>query len=205
MKNNIRYKGDTNNTSVIIFSKSKVKNSQRCYLAWENLRGGFCNVSCCSSFQFWSSFCCCIFISFLVFILLFFFICWCSSFTFSFRHHPSPFCGLSPGFYTHFILSSQLIVEWFAAGSFSTIPLSSYRALQFWVGIFYPQAFFTLRSFNDILTCVYQGFPGNRHFFLEVCRASYWSSKDTPGPSVCLIYSNPQSLYPITPFLSQWA
>ena len=32
------------------------------------------------------------------------------------------------------------------------------RALQFWVGIFYPQAFFTLRSFLDIFdsTCVYQ-------------------------------------------------
>ena len=50
MKTNIRYKGNTNNTSVIIFLKSKVKNSQRCYFAWENLRGGLC--------------CCCIFISF---------------------------------------------------------------------------------------------------------------------------------------------
>ena len=39
MKNNIRYKGNINNTSVIIFLK--VKNSQRCYFAWENLRGGF--------------------------------------------------------------------------------------------------------------------------------------------------------------------
>ena len=29
--------------------------------------------------------------------------------------------------------------------------------------------------------------------FLESCRASYWSSKHRPGPSVCLIYSNPQS------------
>ena len=45
--------------SVIIFLKSKVKNSQRWYFAWENLRGGFCDVGChllicrCSSF-----FCC---------------------------------------------------------------------------------------------------------------------------------------------------
>ena len=52
MKNNIRYKGNINNTSVIIFFKSKVKNSQRCYFAWENLRGCFCDVRCCSSFIF---------------------------------------------------------------------------------------------------------------------------------------------------------
>ena len=71
---------------------------------------------CC---QFWSSFRCCIFI------------CWCSSFcccssfTFSFRRHLWPFRGLSPGFYTHFILSAQPIAEWFAILSFSTIPLSS--------------------------------------------------------------------------------
>ena len=30
-------------------------------------------------------------------------------------------------------------------------------------------------------------------YFLESCRASYWSSKHRPGPSVCLIHSNPQS------------
>ena len=107
--------------------------------------------SCCS-FHFWSAFCCCIFIcrcsSF----------CCCSSFTFSFRRHPSPFRGLSPGFYTHFILSAQPIAEWFATLSFfdhSILP----RALRPWVGTFYPQAFFTLRSFTDILTCVYQCFP----------------------------------------------
>ena len=46
------------------------------------------------------------------------------------------------------------------------------RALQFWVDIFYPEAFFILCSFTNILTCIYQGFPGSRQFFLEVCRAS---------------------------------
>ena len=56
MKNNIRCKGNINNTSVIIFLKSKIKNSQRWYFAWENLRGGFYDVSCCSSFHFWSWF-----------------------------------------------------------------------------------------------------------------------------------------------------
>ena len=95
MKNNIRYNGDVNVSSVI---------SQRWYFVWENLRGF-----------------CCIFISFLIFN------CRCSSFTFGFRHHPSPFRGLSPGFYTHFILSAQPIAEWFATPSFPTILISSYR------------------------------------------------------------------------------
>ena len=77
------------------------------------------------------------------------------------------------------------------------LPFHLPRTLQFWVGIFYPQTLFTLRSFLDIFdtTCFYQGFPGSRQFFLEVCRASCWSSKHRPGPSVCLIHSNPQSSY----------
>ena len=43
-------------------------------------------------------------------------------------------------------------------------------ALRFLVGIFYPQAFFTFRSFPNIFnsTCFYQGLPGSRQFFLEV-------------------------------------
>ena len=44
------------------------------------------------------------------------------------------------------------------------------RALRFSVGIFYPQTFFTFRSFPNIFnsTCFYQGLPGSRQFFLEV-------------------------------------
>ena len=38
-----------------------------------------------------------------------FFICRCSSFTFAFWHHPSPFRGLSTDFYTHFIISAEPI------------------------------------------------------------------------------------------------
>ena len=77
----------------------------------------------------------------------------------------------------------------------STIPFLP-RALRPWVAIFYPQAFLTLCSFTDILTCVYQGFPGSRQFFHEVYRGSYWwSSKHRPNPSVCLIHSSLQSSY----------
>ena len=36
----------------------------------------------------------------------------------AFRCHPSPFRELLPGFYTHFILSAQLIAEWFETLSF---------------------------------------------------------------------------------------
>ena len=32
---------------------------QRWYFAWENLQWGFCDVGCCFSFIFCSSFCCC--------------------------------------------------------------------------------------------------------------------------------------------------
>ena len=97
-------------------------------------------------------------------------------------------CGLSPGVYTHFIFSAQPIAEWFATLSFSTIPLSSYRERYgFEWALFYPQALFYLTLLHWHFTCVYQGLPGSRQFFLEVCRASYWSSKHRPGPSACLI------------------
>ena len=33
---------------------------------------------------------------------------------------------------------------------------------------------------------------GASSYFLESCRTSYWSLKHRPGPSVCLIHSNPQ-------------
>ena len=123
-------------------------------LAWENL---------------WEVFVMLVFISFLIFILLLFFICRCSSFTFSFRHHPSPFRG---GFYTHFILSAQPIAEWFATLSFSAIPLSSYHERYR-----FKWAFFTHRCFLPYAPSqhhqgYHQGLPGSRQFFLEVCQAS---------------------------------
>ena len=44
-------------------------------------------------------------------------------------------------------------------------------------------------------TFFYQGLPGSRQFFLEVCRASCWSLKYWPSPYACLIHSNLQSWY----------
>ena len=124
--------------------------------------------------------------------------CCCSSFIFVLHLISKLFCHVTgtPAWLLRPMkasTSSELYLDYF------WLPLlfNLLRALRFWVGVFYPQAFFTLRSFTDIFdsTCVYQGFPGSRQFFLEVCRASYWSSKHRPGASVCLIHSNPQSSY----------
>ena len=108
---------------------------------------------------------------------------------------PHPSRELSPGFYTDLILSAQPIAEWFTALSFVQpfryLLAASATALS---GPFLPTGIFYLTllhwHFTDILTCIYQGFPGSRQFFLEVCRAAYWSSKHRPGPPVCLIHSN---------------
>ena len=69
------------------------------------------------------------------------------------------------------------------------------RALLFWVSVFLPTGVFyiTLLPYIFVTTCFYQELHGSRQFFLEVCSASCWSSKHRPGPSVCLIHSNPQS------------
>ena len=139
-----------------------------------------------------------------ILLLLLFFICWCFSFTFSFWHHPSPFRGLSPGFSTHFVLSAQPITKWFATLSFfSTIPLPSYRERYGFERRFFTHSPFLpyapSRHFWHILDILAQAAfikvsLGAASYFLESCKASYWSSKHRPGPSVCLIHSNSQSI-----------
>ena len=72
-------------------------------------------------------------------------------------------------------------------GPFATV-LS--RVLRFWEDVFYPQAFFILRFFPTFLAQpTFQGLPRIGQFFLEVCRASCWSTKHRPGPSVCLSHN----------------
>ena len=58
-----------------------------------------------------------------------------------------------------------------------------------------PAGIFYLMLLPNIFgtSCFYQDFPGSWQLFIEIFRASYWSSKHRPGPSVCLIHSNPQS------------
>ena len=168
------YEGNTNNTYVIIFVKTK--NSERCYFAWENLQWGICDVVVLHLLM--------LFILLLFFIHIFF---PTSSLTL-----PWNIAGFLHPLYTFSAAHRRVICDTFI---FNHCVIFFPRALRPWVGTFLPKGVFTLRSFTDILICVYQGFPGSRQFFLEVCRASYWSSKHRPGTSVCLIYSNPQSSY----------
>ena len=156
-------------------SQLEDKNSQRCYFAWENIQWGFC--CCWSSFNFWSSF---------HFWSLF---CCCSSFTFAFRHHPSPFRGLSPGFYNQFILSAQPIAEWFVTLSFSTIPLSSYRERYG-----FERALFTCRCF---LPCA-----PSPTFYLRLSKLP-WELAALPWSLLCLILILKTHTRPVYLFDSQ--
>ena len=103
-----------------------------------------------------------------------------------------PFCTFSP--VHHKVIRNTFI---FFNHSVTFLP----RALRFWAEIFYPQPFFALRSFptflahSDILAqaAFIKVSLGAASYFLESCKASYWSSKHRPGLSVCLIHSNSQS------------
>ena len=50
--------------------------------------------------------------------------------------------------------------------------------------------YFTLHSFLLVLRP-----PWGRQFNLNVSRASCWSSKHSPSPTICLNHSNPQKFY----------
>ena len=139
----------------------------------------FISFCCCSSFHFWSSF--------VVVLHLF-----------AFRHYPSPFRELSPGFYTHFIISAQPIAEWFTTLSFSSFPGSSYRERYgFEWAFFAHRRFLPYAPSPTFLTqlAFIKASLGASSSSLKFCGTSYWSSKHRLGPSVCLIHSNPQSLY----------
>ena len=144
-------------------------------LAWENLR----RFLWC-----WSSFCCCY--SSFVDVLH-------SHFLFDIIPHPSvdyrqvfrPILYFQPS-------PSQSDLRHFHFQPFRYLLTASATVLS---GHFLPTGVFYLTLLPDIFgtTCFYQGFPGSRQLFLESFRASYWSSKHRPSPSVCLIHSNPQS------------
>ena len=185
MKNNARYKGNTNNNSAIIFLRSQKLPAMVLCLGEPPVRYLW---YCCSSF------CCCILIFDLHFADVLHFVV---VLLIAFRRHPSPFRGLSPGF-LHPILyfqssPSQSDSRHFHLFNHSVLAAGT-TALS---GHFLPTGVFYLTLLPKIFgtTCFYQGLPGSQQFFLEVCRVSYWSLKHRPGPSVCLIHSNPQSSY----------
>ena len=112
--------------------------------------------------------------------------------------HLSMFFNLLLLFFIHiFFSTSSLTLPWTIAhfytfspahrrvirDSFSFQPFRYLLAERYGLewAFFRLQAFFTLRSFTHILTWIYQGFPGGWQFFLEVCRASYWSRNTDPA------------------------
>ena len=66
------------------------------------------------------------------------------------------------------------------------------RALRFWVGAFYPLAFFALRSFTDNLPAFIGASLGAGSSSLGFAELH---TDPRNSPSVCLIHSNPQSLH----------
>ena len=181
MKNNARYKGNTNNNSAIIFLKSQKLPAMVLCLGEPPVRYLW---YCCSSF------CCCILIFDLHFADVLHFVV---VLLIAFRRHPSPFRGLSPGF-LHPILyfqssPSQSDSRHFHLFNHSVLAAGT-TALS---GHFLPTGVFYLTLLHW-------------HFNLRLARLLWepavlpwslqgWSSKHRPGPSVCLIHSNPQTSY----------
>ena len=153
---------------IIIFLKSKVENCQRWYLL-RRTSGGFCDVDIHLSF----------------FFIHIFFLTSSLTLPWTIARFLDPFCTFSPA-------HRRVIRDTFIFRPFHYLLTASAMVLS---GHFLPTGVFYLTLLPDIFgtTCFYQGFPGSRQLFLEICRASYWSSKHRSSPSVCLIHSNPQS------------
>ena len=159
--------------------KSKTFNNRTCL---GEPPGGFCDVSC--HFIFVSSFCCC---SSFVNVLH-------SHFLFGIIPHPSVDYrrGCYTPFYTFSPAHCRVIHDTFHFQPFCYLLTASATVLS---GHFLPTGVFYLTLLPSILgtTCFYQGLPGSRQLFFEICRASYWSLKHRPCQSICLIHRNPQS------------
>ena len=110
---------------------SKVKNSQRWYLL-QRTSGGFCDVD----LHFVV-----VILHLLMFFIHIFFSTSSLTLPWTIARFLDPFCTFSPA-------HRRVIRDTFFFNH-SVIFLS--RVLRFWVGIFYPQAFFTLRSFPTFL------------------------------------------------------
>ena len=188
MKNNIRYKGNTNNTCVIIFFKIEGQKLAAMVLCLGEPPKRFFVVAdlhfiFVSSFHFWSSFCrCSSFVDVLHSHLLFDIIPHPSV---DYRRVFTPISYFQPS-------PSPSDSRHFHSQPFRYLLTARATVLS---GHFLPTGAFYLTLLHRHFTSVYQGLPGSWEFFLEVCRASYWSSKHRPGPSVCLIHNNPQSSY----------
>ena len=148
-------------------------------VAWENLQWGFCDVGCCSSII-------------AVFVMLFFIHCLSTSFLtlpWAIVRFLHPFCTFRPA-HCRVICDNFILTFWILLLQFC-------RERYGFEWVFLPTGVFYLTLLPKIsaTTCFYQGLSESWQFFLEVCRASCWSSKHRPGPSVCLNHSNRQKRY----------
>ena len=131
-------------------------------------------MCCCSFLMLWSSF---------IFILLLFFIHFQA--TLPCHWHSTLASQACETLHQLWALPRLLLMASFFSFTESAMVLS---------GRFLPTGVFYLTIIPDIFgtTCFYQGFPGSLQLFLKIYRAWYWSSKERPDSSVCLIHSNPQ-------------
>ena len=176
IKNNIRYNGSINNTSVINFLTQKLPAMVLCL--GEPPRRFLLLLY----LHF-------IFISFLIFI------CRCSSFCRCIFHShficfstssltlPWTITGFLQPFYTLSPAHLRVIHKHF---HISTILIASYHE-----NYDFEWAFFALRSFTGIFysTCIYQDFPGSRQFFLEASRGFIPVILETQTRPTCLFDS----------------
>ena len=157
------------------FLKSKVKNSQQWYLLGRT-SGGFCDID----------------LHFVVVLLHvpFFFIhifFSTSSLTFpwTIARFLDPFCTFCPA-------HRRVICNTFIFQPFRYFLSTSATVFR---GHFLPTGVFYLTLLPNILEqpAFIKVSVGASSYFLEICRASYWSSKHRSGISFCLIQSNLQS------------
>ena len=161
-----------------VIKSQKVKNFQRSYFAWENLRWSFC--FCVVVVHFW---CVSLFVYVFHFVVV-------SLFDFQAallcHRHSALASQTREGLHQLWALPRLLLIASFFLSTASATVLSWH---------FLPIGIFYLTLLLDIFgtTYFYQGFPGSWQLFLEICRSSYWSLKHRPGPSVCLVHINLQS------------
>ena len=115
------------------YPSSRVKNSQRWYLALENLQWGFCDGGGHLYFV--------VILYLLIFFIHIFFSTSSLTLPWTIARFLHPFYALSPAH--HRVICDTFIFN----PSVNFLP----RALRFWMGIFYPHAFSTLRSFLTFL------------------------------------------------------
>ena len=164
------------------FLKSKVKNSQRWYLL-ERTSVGFCDVDL--DFVV-------VILHLLMFLIHIFFSTSSLTLPWTIARFLDPFCTFSPAHSRvirvtfifrpfHYLLTASVTVlsgHFLPTGVFLPYPPSQL----FW----HIPDIFAQPAFIKVLL-------GTGSYFLESCRTSYGSSKHKPGPSICLIHSNPQS------------